>query len=183
MRCDSAPAARTTDTYKPKEIQERFTWDVVIPNEDRAGNERKKNAVALLDTQSERGNWITKELFNKIKGNTYKSLSRDADDAPVETPLGLMHSVGTTAIEMRRLEGNKYFEVPFRVGSSRKPQGYEMILGRDFINKNKILKVDRGVLLPNLASDKITPSEQVAMAALEEQRRLQREKLAANGGR
>lgn len=197
VRSDSAPAAQTTDTYTPKEIPERYAWDVVIPWVDAHKKNEVKYAVALLDTQSQNGNWITQELLKNINKAQFVHKKEGVE---VETAIGLMRSIGTITIEMRRREGNKFFKVDFNVGPSQKDQSYEMLLGRDFLNKNDIIRVNRDALLPNLTAGGLTPGklrfdhsmckkayllfsveQQAAMAALEERRRLEREKLAANG--
>jgi hypothetical protein len=157
-RSDSAPAARSTKTYEPSEVRERYTWDVDIPWEDSSGRRALKTAVALLDTQSQGGNWITCEFLAKINKGELVSHSDIHPQAPVvETASGFMRAVGTIKIQMKRLEGNKYFEVDFNVSPPKQSSGYEIIFGGDFLNEHDILSVNRDALLPLLVSDKLTP--------------------------
>lgn len=182
--------------------REKNLWDVIIPWSDYdTGATKTKFAVALLDTQSQNGNWITWELLNKIQKTGL--VHRTTQVPYVETALGWLQPIGTISIEMRRLGGNKYFDVVFWVGSSREVHGYEILLGQAFLHEHGVYRLNDDVLMPNLVEEKkrtpggfatgaspgvrvpslITLIEEIAeIEAREERRRLERDRLAANRG-
>jgi hypothetical protein len=159
-RSESAPPAQSTRTYQPREIRERYKWDVDIPYEGSDGRRALRPAVALLDTQSQGGNWITCELL--LDMNKWEHVSRMGAEAQayvVQTASGLMSPIGTITFAMKRLEGNRYFDVHFFVCPRQESRAYDIILGRDFINEHEVLVVNRDALLPLLVDKDITPGK------------------------
>jgi hypothetical protein len=144
---------------------ERYIWDVDIPYERSNGRRTLKAAVALLDTQSQGGNWISYELLASL--NKLELVCRPRTDREahvVKTASGVMRSIGTITFAMKRLEGNRYFDVDFHVCPQQKSRAYEIILGRDFINEHEILQVNRDALLPLLVDKDITPGRLYLLA-------------------
>jgi hypothetical protein len=159
-RSESAPPARSTRTYQPREIRERYKWDVDIPYEESDGRRALRPAVALLDTQSQGGNWITCELLLSMnKWEHVSGMGAEAQAYVVQTASGLMSPIGTIIFAMKRLEGNRYFDVHFFVCPRQASRAYDIILGRDFINEHEVLLVNRDALLPLLVDKDITPGK------------------------
>lgn len=154
LRSDSAPAARTTKTYKPKEIKETFQWDMEIPYKIGYGQSAMAYAVALLDPQSQKGNWITEELLERTG---YKPQVRRLEHSPtVDGASGPVTAIGGITLEMKRREGNKYFRIPLWVLPRKERPSFELVLGRDFLNEHDIMKVNADALLPLVERDQPT---------------------------
>lgn len=115
-------------------------------------------AVALLDPQAQTGNWITQELVRRL--GMLPRVQWSHGSATAEAATGLVSGAGSITIQMKRRTGNKYYNIDFAVLPERRSPGFELILGRPFLNEHDILSVNRDALLPLVASDKITPGKQ-----------------------
>lgn len=160
-RSGSAPAARTTATYEPSELKQSFQWDMMIPY-----SSGELYAVALLDPQAQTGNWITQELLRKLGMISLVQWSRRS--TTVEAAMGPMSGVGKIGLQMKRRTGNKYYNIYFDVLPDRKSPGFELILGRPFLNQHDILSVNRDALLPLVASEKATPGKHKNVLKMQE---------------
>lgn len=156
-RSESAPAAaQTTNTYQPREVEETFSWKLEIPYMHK-GYKADANAIALLDTQTQKGNWISHDLLQRMHMLTQ---AHPVHNPPtLDTPSGSISAAGRIRIDFKRREGNRYYPCDFYVFPPSCGLGFDVILGRDFINRYKILSVNQDAMLPVLERDSLTPGQ------------------------
>lgn len=130
------------------EHRQSFKWNIQTPSNDKG----LKHAVALLDTQCQRGNWVSSQFIKRI-GKT--SEVRIVWNAPLLQAAkgGFVTTQGQISLEWKRQQGNNFYETDFYV-LPKDAMTFDVIFGAEFISENKLLTVNEHVMLPLLESKK-----------------------------
>jgi hypothetical protein len=156
-RSATAPPAQTTKTYQPKEVKQRFQWTMEIPCIDSNGKKKHKPAMALLDSQTQKGNWVSMKLLRRL--NKTKEIEQPLDRPTLNTPLGPVTAAGTIELSMKRMEGNSYYDCNCYVFPDETGMCFDLILGQEFLVEHEIMTVNDGALMPMVENDKLTSDD------------------------
>ncbi|KAL9109280.1 MAG: hypothetical protein Q9227_006035 [Pyrenula ochraceoflavens] len=140
-------------------------------------------AAAALDTQCQTGNWISKRLVDELRLSS-RIRQEPAPERAITATGEVVESCGIIHIDWKLASsGTRVLHGDFFVQATARH--WDVILGQDFINKEKLFSPQSYRLLAPLAMhQKISDSDKAAVAALEarqqqEKRELEARRLAA----
>ncbi|ORY15535.1 hypothetical protein BCR34DRAFT_169059 [Clohesyomyces aquaticus] len=172
VRPESAPPARTTETYRPRK---NCTWDIEIKRKD--GRPENTNAVALIDSACQKGNWISHHLIKRM-GIERSKLEPLYNGPTLDSGAGPVTADHEIELSFKRVNGNQYYDITCFVFPPNTKR-MDMVIGLDFISEHDILSVNDGACLPLLENGTLSAGEQAEIAAAEARRRQEEAALEA----
>ncbi|KAK4211760.1 hypothetical protein QBC37DRAFT_206202 [Rhypophila decipiens] len=152
-----------------------FKIDIIIL---RNGSEPQLPAVALLDTQCQKGNWISSRLVERlgvsdqVRTDIEAVEVWDANGKPVKA-CGAVDLVWRPHPNGERNHWCRFYVLP------RSGDKFDIILGADFIHANGLLLLNLPALLTLTEHEKIKKKEQLDIAAAKKRQAEEKAELEA----
>lgn len=142
-----------------EDIDNKFALRVEIPFTDKAGKKTDSMAVALLDTQCPRGDWISHNLLGRIR-KTHE-ISETSEKITVKGVIGPVDAWGKITINMRLRNGNRYHRLHFSTFPPGTGLEFDIILGVSTLLKYDPVTVTRNhdAMLPLFVSEEPSAGE------------------------